>query len=48
MVYIDLTGDTTYGSTEMADFATENGYSTDGDGSSWLLMSEGRREARAR
>lgn len=41
MVYIDLTGDTTYGSTEMADFATENGYSTDGDGSSWLLMSEG-------
>ncbi len=34
MVYIDLTGDTTYGSTEMADFATENGYSTDGDGSS--------------
>jgi hypothetical protein len=41
MVYIDLTGNTTYGPTEMADFATENGYSTDGDGSSWLLMSEG-------
>ena len=47
MVYIDLTGNTTYGPTEMADFATENGYSTDGDGSSWLLMSEGA-EARAR
>lgn len=41
MVYIDLTGDTTYGPTEMAAFSTQNGYSTDGDGSSWLLMSQG-------
>lgn len=41
MVYIDLTGDTTYGPTEMATFSTQNGYSTDGDGSTWLLMSQG-------
>lgn len=41
MVYIDLTGDTSMGPAEMADFSTRNGYSTDGNGSSWLLMSEG-------
>ena len=41
MVYIDLTGDTNFGPAEMAAFSTQNGYSTDRDGSSWLLMSQG-------
>ena len=41
MVYIYLTGDADYGPLEMAQFATENGYSTDLEGSSWTLMSEG-------
>lgn len=41
MVYIDLTGDTSLGPAEMAAFSTENGYSTNKNGSSWLLMSAG-------
>ncbi len=41
MVYIYLTGNTDMGPVEMAQFATENGYSTDQNGSAWTLMSEG-------
>ena len=41
MVYIYLTGNTDYTPLTMAQFATENGYSTDLQGSSWTLMSEG-------
>lgn len=40
-VYIYLTGDTSMGPLEMAEFSTENGFSTDGNGSSWTLMSDG-------
>lgn len=40
-VYMYLTGDITMGPLAMAEFATNNGYSTDGQGSSWTLMSEG-------
>lgn len=41
MVYIYLTGDTTYDPAGMAEFATKNGYSTDQNGSSWELMTSG-------
>lgn len=41
MVYIYLTGDTSYDPAGMAAFATENGYSTNLNGSSWSLMTEG-------
>lgn len=41
MVYIYLTGDTSYDPAGMAAFATENGYSTDLNGSSWELMTTG-------
>lgn len=41
MVYIYLTGDTSLDPAAMASFSTENGYSTDLDGSSWSLMTEG-------
>ena len=41
MVYIYLTGNTDKGPLEMAQFSTENGYSTFKNGSSWTLISEG-------
>ena len=41
MVYICLTGNTDKGPLEMAQFATDNGYSTFKNGSSWTLISEG-------
>lgn len=41
MVYMYLTGDATMGPVQMAEFATANGYSTNLEGSSWTLMSEG-------
>lgn len=41
MVYIYLTGNTDLDPAGMAAFATENGYSTEGQGSYWTLMSEG-------
>lgn len=41
MVYIYLTGDTSYDPAGMADFATQNGYATEGNGSSWALMTDG-------
>lgn len=41
MVYVCLTGNTDLGPLEMAEFSTENGFSTDGNGSSWTLMSDG-------
>lgn len=44
MVYIYLTGDTSYDPPTMAEFSTEAGYSTDGEGSAWALMSEGAAE----
>ena len=44
MAYIYLTGKTDLGPLEMARFATENGYSTDQNGSSWTLVSEGAKK----
>ena len=41
MVYVYLTGGTDYDPVQMADFSTENGFATDGNGSAWTLMSEG-------
>lgn len=41
VAYIYLTGNTDKGPLEMAQFATENGYSTDQNGSTWTLISEG-------
>lgn len=41
MVYIYLTGNTDMGPVEMAEFATEYGYATDGSGTEWALISEG-------
>ena len=41
MVYVYLTGDTSYDPVQMAAFSTENGYATNGNGSAWTLMSEG-------
>lgn len=41
MVYVCLTGNTDLGPLEMAEFSTQNGFSTDGNGSSWTLMSDG-------
>lgn len=41
VAYIDLTGNTDKGPLEMAQFATDNGYSTDQNGSTWTLISEG-------
>ena len=43
MVYVDLTGDTSMGPLEMADFATQMGFSTDREGSSWDLAGSGAR-----
>lgn len=41
MVYIALTGKTDKTPADMADFATQNGFATDGQGSSWSLMTDG-------
>ena len=41
MVYNYLTGDTDVTPESMGEFATSNGYALDGNGSSWMLMSEG-------
>lgn len=41
MVAIYLTGNLEYTPLYMADFATENGYSVEGVGTSWTLISEG-------
>jgi hypothetical protein len=41
MAAIYLLGDTSMNPRWMADFATENGYSTDGSGSAWTLFSVG-------
>jgi hypothetical protein len=41
MVAIYLTGDSTYSPEYMRNYATENGYSVDGNGSAWTLFSEG-------
>ena len=41
MVYIDLTGDTSMDPPAMCAFATKYGYSTDRNGTSWSLMTEG-------
>ena len=41
MVAIYLTGDTTYTPTWMCDFATEEGYCSPGNGTTWTLISEG-------
>lgn len=41
MVAIYLTGDTSLNPKYMAEFSTENGYSTNGNGTAWALFSEG-------
>lgn len=41
MVYIELTGNTDKDPAAMAKFSTQNGYSTDQDGTSWSLMTDG-------
>ena len=41
MVYIELTGNTDKDPAAMAEFSTQNGYSTDQDGTSWSLMTDG-------
>lgn len=41
MVYIYLTGDTSIDPAGMADFSTQNGYATEGNGSAWALMTDG-------
>lgn len=41
MARIRLTGSTDLGVAEMADWATKHGFSTDGSGSYWSLMTEG-------
>ncbi len=41
MVMVYLTGDEKYSPAYIGRFSEENGYSTDGDGSKWTLMSEG-------
>ena len=41
MVYIYLTGNTDLDPVQMAQFSTDNGYATEGEGTSWALMSEG-------
>ncbi len=41
MVYTHLTGDIDMTPKSMGEFATANGYAIDGNGSSWMLMSEG-------
>lgn len=41
MAAIYLTGDTSLDPGAVADFATENGYSVDGSGSAWTLISQG-------
>lgn len=41
MVYIELTGNTDKDPAAMAEFSTKSGFSTDQDGSSWSLMTEG-------
>lgn len=44
MAYIKLTGDTDLGPVEMAAWATENGYSTDKNGSAWDMMYSGAKK----
>lgn len=44
MVAIYLTGDTSLSPKYMAEFSTENGYSTNGNGTAWALFSEGSAE----
>ena len=41
MVYIELTGATDMDPVSMAQFATEHGYATEQNGSSWSLMTDG-------
>lgn len=41
MVYIYLTGDTSLGPVEMAEFSAENGFAIEGSGTSWTLMTDG-------
>lgn len=41
MVYIELTGATDMDPASMAQFATEHGYATEQNGSSWSLMTDG-------
>ena len=44
MAYIKLTGSTDLGPVEMAAWATENGYSTDKNGSAWDMMYSGAKK----
>lgn len=44
MAYIRLTGNTDLGVPEMANWATNHGYATDGNGSYWSLMDKGARQ----
>lgn len=41
MVYIELTGNTDMDPAAMAEFSTKNGFSTDQDGTSWSIMTDG-------
>lgn len=41
MVYVELTGNTDMDPAAMAEFSTKNGYSTDQDGTSWSIMTDG-------
>ena len=43
MVYVHLTGDTTWNPLKMAKYSTQNGYVTVGVGTSWELMTTGAR-----
>ena len=44
MVAIYLTGDTNYTPTWMCNFATEEGYCSPGNGTTWTLFSEGSKK----
>lgn len=44
MVFMYITEDVKFTPLYIADFAVKNGYSTDGDGSKWSLMSDGAEE----
>lgn len=41
MIYIYLTGNTDLDPVQMGQFSTENGYATEGEGTSWSLMGDG-------
>ena len=41
MVYVELTGNTDMDPAAMAEFSTKNGFSTDQDGTSWSIMTDG-------